>query len=689
MVFKKYAILCFSYLFLFTCFNVRGQQESLPDIKVLLQNDTLYVQNKHVSFTYLWNKGNLILKQVKKKIGNQKLSFIDNQTPSFYLPKEDTIVSGTKIVISNKRTFSNEQFHKEVSIYFTLGNLEVNHVMKIYANANAISHTYFLKGTAKASEWMINRSEDRQMIEKSYQNGETNVERIASFPFTDEHWKTTIVSFKESTDHHDNLVFEKELLPYRKKENLQGNIFFAMNQQRDIGLFFVKEAPIDYSQQYYAGYDFQVDHKSITVHGVGISPQDLSEEWIQGYGYAIGLAKSNKKDVQKEIIQYQKQLRKYIPERDEMILANTWGDRSKDSRMNETFILKEIEQASKIGITHLQLDDGWQSGLSRNSVSKTGQKWNDWSKADWQPNPERFPNGFETIIATAKKKNVELCLWFNPSKTNSYQFWERDADILIDYYNRHNIKVFKIDGISLTNKQSEINLRKLFTKVMHATEGKVTFNMDVTAGNRVGYHYFNEFGNVFLENRYTDWGNYYPHRTLRNLWMLAGYVPAERLQIEFLNNARNPKKYPKDDILAPQKNPLTYTSAITLAAQPLAWMELSSLSKIDDLKDQLAKYKEVSTSLHSSIILPIAKEPSGFSWTGFVAYQLDKPKYLLIYREYTGDNTLELNINGLKPNQTFNRILGNTISIHRDQKKQNKIKIDTQKQFSYGLFSID
>lgn len=57
---------------------------------------------------------------------------------------------------------------------------------------------------------------------------------------------------------------------------------------------------------------------------------------------------------------------------------------------------------------------------------------------------------------------------------------------------------------------------------------------------------FNEYGNVFLENRYTDWQNYYPYWTLRNLWMLSKYVPAERLQIEFLNKWRNAGKYAGD-----------------------------------------------------------------------------------------------------------------------------------------------
>lgn len=45
--------------------------------------------------------------------------------------------------------------------------------------------------------------------------------------------------------------------------------------------------------------------------------------------------------------------------------------------------------------------------------------------------------------------------------------------------------------------------------------------MDLTNGRRVGYHWFTEYGNIFMENRYTDWGNYYPYKTLRNIWQLS------------------------------------------------------------------------------------------------------------------------------------------------------------------------
>ena len=113
--------------------------------------------------------------------------------------------------------------------------------------------------------------------------------------------------------------------------------------------------------------------------------------------------------------------------------------------------------------------------------------------------------------------------------------------------------------------------------MLEQTNYEVIFNLDATAGRRGGYHYMNEYGNIFLENRYTDWGNYYPYRTLRNLWMLSRYVPAEKMQIEFLNKWRNADKYDAADPFAPARYSFDYLFAITLAAQPLAWMEASNL----------------------------------------------------------------------------------------------------------------
>ncbi len=76
---------------------------------------------------------------------------------------------------------------------------------------------------------------------------------------------------------------------------------------------------------------------------------------------------------------YQKQIRRLLPQRDEMIMMNTWGDRSQDSKVNEAFCLRELGRGVQLGITHFQIDDGWQTGKSPNSAVAKGSFKDIWS----------------------------------------------------------------------------------------------------------------------------------------------------------------------------------------------------------------------------------------------------------------------------------------------------------------------
>lgn len=147
---------------------------------------------------------------------------------------------------------------------------------------------------------------------------------------------------------------------------------------------------------------------------------------------------------------------------------------------------------------------------------------------------------------------------------------------------------------------------------------------------------FNEYGNIFLENRYTDWQNYYPYWTLRNLWMLSKYVPAEKLQIEFLNKWRNTEKYAGDPF-APANYSFEYLFATTMAGQPLAWMEASGLpEEALGIGALIERYKEVQHDFHRGVILPVGDEPSGRSWTGFQSVDGERG-YLIFFREQNPD----------------------------------------------------
>lgn len=144
---------------------------------------------------------------------------------------------------------------------------------------------------------------------------------------------------------------------------------------------------------------------------------------------------------------------------------------------------------------------------------------------------------------------------------------------------------------------------------------------------------FNEYGNIFLENRYTDWGNYYPYWTLRNLWQLSPYLPAERLQIEFLNNWRNTTCY-EGDPFAPASYGFDYVFATSMAGQPLAWMEASNLpEEAYEIAPLVRDYVKMAPDFHEGMILPVGNEPSGRSWTGFQSVTGDRKGYIIVYRE--------------------------------------------------------
>ncbi|MBE7043628.1 MAG: alpha-galactosidase, partial [Ruminococcaceae bacterium] len=323
------------------------------------------------------------------------------------------------------------------------------------------------------------------------------------------------------------------------------------------------------------------------------------------------------------------------------IMSNTWGDRNQDGAVCDAFIREEIDCASQLGADVVQIDDGWQKGITANSKLAVSSAWGsyyDTMPDFWAVNQEKFPDGLEPICEYAKEKNVKIGLWFSPDSTNSYGNWQRDAEHLIELHRRYGVNYFKLDGIHLKDKTGDRNLRKMVEMVRRESDGAVDFNFDITAQVRWGYFYQRQYGKLFLENRYTDWGNYFPHDTLRNLWGISRYVPAQRLQIEVLNPRRNKQMYEKDPF-APDLYSMDYLFAIAMVANPLLWMEMSSLEQQDfeQLKEMIGFYRQYRPKLQKAMISPIGKKPSGMSVTGFSA-TLEKEGFLLVFRENTEES---------------------------------------------------
>ena len=305
--------------------------------------------------------------------------------------------------------------------------------------------------------------------------------------------------------------------------------------------------------------------------------------WTSGYSTVFGLFSNDELNALKALKSYQSKIRKNISGRDDMIMMNTWGDRGAGERINEQYIINELELCNHLGVTHFQIDDGWQTGKS--PATTEGGSFDDiWARDDyWIPDNNNFPNGLAPVVKRGKELGIEVCIWFNPSYTNNYESWKRDAEALIDLNKKYGIRTFKIDGLRIHNKLSEERVDNMLSMVSEALDHDVVFNLDVTADKRFGYFYKNRYGNIFLENRYTDFVNYYPYWTLQNLWMLSKYVPSRNLQIEFLNKWRNSEKY-GDDPFAPANYDFEYLFAITMMSQPsLGWKHKTCRRKLSKL----------------------------------------------------------------------------------------------------------
>lgn len=600
-----------------------------------LQGDTLVIGNNRIERKFAWNGGNLKTCSLTDKTSGATF-FTASQAPDFSVSGQAPAASGGTYKTERLAATSIRPACTETTVIFSLDALQVKRVYRVYDDCPAIACDTYLRGAVSAlSGGRETDAADRKNIEFA-EDMQTKPAAAAldRLYLPGRHWHAKAVEFWDGTDWNNNLVAERNILAYRKS-SYRGNLLFVRNGVDGCGFFFLKEAPCSGTQLAYPGADFITEFGKFTVTGLGITANDLREkEWTRLYGCVTGVYGPGEYQALAALRSYQKNLRRQLPGRDEMVMMNTWGDRSQDAKVNEAFCLHELERAARLGITCFQIDDGWQTGKSPNSAVAKGSFRNIWENGSyWKPDPNKYPRGLAPVVAKGKELGVEIGLWFNPSVQDDFADWEKDAETLIGLYRTYGIRVFKIDGLAIPTKRAETRLRRLFDKVLAETGNRVVFNLDATAGRRGGYHLFNEYGNIFLENRYTDWQNYYPYQTLRNLWMLSRYVPAERLQIEFLNKWRNADTY-GDDPFAPGRYPFGYLFATTLAGQPLAWLEASNLpGEAFGISSLVEAYKQVQADFHRGMIFPVGEEPSGRSWTGFQSVGPDGRGYLLLYRE--------------------------------------------------------
>lgn len=459
------------------------------------------------------------------------------------------------------------------------------------------------------------------------------------------HLRIESVMLYDKTDGHDTLVTQGGQPLYARGEySAQGNLFLLEDMTCGEGLFIGKEAPTHLSALGAGGADIRVyGNRYLELHGSGLMGQAADGVPLAGYGSVVGVgAADSLPQLYKEFYNAQ-----YLGDRAQrtFVMSNTWGDRNQDGAVCEAFMLREIEAAARLGVDIVQIDDGWQKGITANSRLAKGGVWEGYYAADedfWQVNARKFPRGLEVIVQAAKEKGVALGLWFSPDSSRDFANWQRDVQVLLALHERYGIGYFKLDGVKIRTKLAEAHYLSLLDAVTRNSRGAISFNQDITAEDRLGYVYEKQYGTLFVENRYTDWGNYYPHNTLKNVWSLSRYFPMHKFQFEVLNNTRNRAVY-GDDPFAPHLYDIDYAFASVMVCNPLLWMELSALPEAAcaRLARIIAVYKQHRAAMWRADVRPLAQMPDGRSFTGLEVACRNGAGYLILFRENTQERAYE------------------------------------------------
>lgn len=539
----------------------------------------------------------------------------------------------------------------------------------VYPNLPYIQHKAHIAGrTSPLSGWKeegpFDGVESGYFLDRADAVVFSEPDAVDCFALPEGHFTLRSMSFFDQTDQNDFLVKETFQTLYRNGVcRVEGSLFTLCDTFARQSLLIMRDAPLRSAALNRGDCDLAVSRArgttQIQVMGSGVDLSQPASEALPLYGAGIAVCAQGEEDALYRAI-YRAQYKGQSDGRT-FVMSNTWGDRSQDAAVCHEFMMREAAVAAEIGVDIVQIDDGWEKGITSNSKRQSGGVWEGYYAFDrqfWDVGGAKFPQGLGPLEKTLSSSGMRLGLWFSPDSSGSFSNWEKDVETLLSLHEKEHASFFKLDGVKIRDKLSEKRYLSFLRALAERSRNAISFNQDITAEQRLGYFYEKQFGTLFVENRYTDWGNYYPHNTLKNLWMLSRYIPANKFQFELLNLRRNRHKYAGDP-LAPEHYDIGYAFACVMLANPLVWMEMTALADEDIaiLRHAISVYRRHREAFFAADISPIGLRPDGQSFTGFHIRVNTGSGYLLLFREMTEGNAFDYHVPALAGKKLVTEVL--------------------------------
>ncbi|MCK9343303.1 MAG: hypothetical protein M0P33_05285, partial [Massilibacteroides sp.] len=131
----------------------------------------------------------------------------------------------------------------------------------------------------------------------------------------------------------------------------------------DRGVMLVKESPKCVNQQGHNTGSFYTGPQGVKVTGWGLKPSEfVTDRFRECWATWTILYTKGNDGMQFALKQFDRIRYPVFPERDEMIINDTWGPANPGGQQfaKEAYLLKEIPLLADLGIDVLRIDDGWQ-----------------------------------------------------------------------------------------------------------------------------------------------------------------------------------------------------------------------------------------------------------------------------------------------------------------------------------------
>lgn len=379
------------------------------------------------------------------------------------------------------------------------------------------------------------------------------------------------------------------------------------------GVIVVKESHKCVNQEgHYTG-SFYVGPQGLKVTGWGLKPYEILKDRFRECWANWSIVFTDGNDgMQLALKQFDRIRYPIFPERDIMLLCDTWGpgDPSGAKFAQEDYLLKEIPLLADLGIDVLRIDDGWQI--------------NPW-KGDKEVFLPSYPDKWKNIIESCEKNHIKLGLWIAIQRAK-----QKD---LLQNLKEANIVTWKVDFDYLNNRTAFENRFKNIREIMKSAWMKTQFSFCPEYEDpRYGWYYAKEYGSIYFQNVKENLPKHtimVPYHVLRQHWLMCKYFNSNKLQV-LLQNPKRVSRIYSDAFLHSH----SYCFAMGLPFIPVFFQSaqfLDDKGKLE-LKNLISLYKKYREKIFECYTFPIGNIPSNDSWSGFQMINHNEG-FILIFRE--------------------------------------------------------